>query len=147
MTSSVNRAQQALFVQRLVLSGIIAAHGLARLFSDAVEPFGVWLESQNLPVGILFAYAITAIEIIGAPLLALGLFVSPLCLVYSGIYLVGIFLVHLPDGWFVVGLGRNGMEYSVLLIVCLLSNAYWQLPDFSREGDHEGQPHAGKSSN
>ena len=29
-------------------------------------------------------------------------------------------LVHLPAGWFVVGLGRNGMEYSVLLIACLL---------------------------
>lgn len=31
----------------------------------------------------------------------------------------GAVLVHLPAGWFMVGLGRNGMEYSVLLIVCL----------------------------
>ena len=28
-------------------------------------------------------------------------------------------MVHMPAGWFVVGLGRNGMEYSALLIVCL----------------------------
>ena len=36
-------------------------------------------------------------------------------------------LVHLPAGWFVVGGGRNGMEYSVLLIVALLGIAwaYW----------------------
>ena len=24
-------------------------------------------------------------------------------------------------GWFVVGLGRNGMEYSVLIIACLVA--------------------------
>jgi len=32
----------------------------------------------------------------------------------------GIALAHFPDGWFVVGGGRNGMEYSVLLILCLV---------------------------
>jgi uncharacterized membrane protein YphA (DoxX/SURF4 family) len=31
----------------------------------------------------------------------------------------GIALVHWPAGWFVVGAGRNGMEYSILLILCL----------------------------
>jgi putative oxidoreductase len=33
---------------------------------------------------------------------------------------MGIYLVHAPAGWFVVGAGRNGMEFSVLLILCLL---------------------------
>ncbi len=33
---------------------------------------------------------------------------------------MGIVLVHAPAGWFVVGHGRNGMEYSVLLIAALL---------------------------
>ncbi|HKJ16853.1 MAG TPA: hypothetical protein VJ984_05875 [Xanthomonadales bacterium] len=47
---------------------------------------------------------------------------------YAVIYAVGIVLVHAPEGWFVVGLGRNGMEYSVLLIVCLLSNAWLHSP-------------------
>lgn len=45
---------------------------------------------------------------------------------------MGIVLVHAPEGWFVVGLGRNGMEYSVLLIVCLLSLAY---QDMSKTSD------------
>ena len=35
------------------------------------------------------------------------------------IYAMGILLVHAPEGWFVVGAGRNGMEYSVLLIASL----------------------------
>ncbi len=31
--------------------------------------------------------------------------------------LMGIILVHGPEVWFVVGAGRNGMEYSVLLLI------------------------------
>ena len=30
-------------------------------------------------------------------------------------------MVHGPEGWFVVGGGRNGVEFSVLLICCLVS--------------------------
>ena len=37
-------------------------------------------------------------------------------------------MVHAKAGWFVVGAGRNGMEYSVLLIVCLLALAWRDLP-------------------
>ena len=33
-------------------------------------------------------------------------------------------LASLATGWFVVGLGRNGVEYSVLIIACLLANAW-----------------------
>lgn len=39
---------------------------------------------------------------------------------YVFLYVMGIVLVHASAGWFVVGVGRNGSEYSVLLIVCLL---------------------------
>ncbi len=41
-------------------------------------------------------------------------------LAYAFLYLMGIVMVHAQDGWFVVGKGRNGAEYSVLLIVALL---------------------------
>ena len=34
--------------------------------------------------------------------------------------IAGIVLVHAPEGWFVVGKGRNGVEFSVLLVVALL---------------------------
>lgn len=113
-----------LLVQRLLLSGIIAAHGWARLLSDAVTPFGTWLDNQGLPFGLAIAYGVTALEIVGTPLLAAGRVTVSLCIVYAAIYTAGIILVHAPEGWFVVGLGRNGMEYSVLLVVCLLGIAY-----------------------
>ena len=41
---------------------------------------------------------------------------------------MGLILMPLPAGWFVVGLGRNGMEYSVLLIVCLGALAWVHAP-------------------
>lgn len=128
MLNHRTRTDRVLLVQRIVLSILIAAHGWARLLSEAVEPFGAWLNGLDFPFGLAIAYAITGLEILGTPLLALGRFTVSLCLLYSAIYIMGIFLVHAPEGWFVVGLGRNGMEYSVLLVVCLLGIAYQHLP-------------------
>lgn len=105
---------------RLTLAGLIAAHGWARLIAGGVAPFGGWLESQGFPFGFGIAAAVTGIEIVGSLLLVARRFVAPLCLVYIAIYAMGIALVHAKAGWFVVGLGRNGSEYSVLLIVGLL---------------------------
>lgn len=110
-------------VLRVALAGLIAAHGWGRLLAGAVEPFATWLTSLGLP-GPVIAWGITAVEILGTPLLALGRLALPLSLLYAAIYAVGIVLVHAPAGWFVVGLGRNGAEYSVLLIVALLCVAF-----------------------
>lgn len=105
---------------RLTLAGLIAAHGWARLVVGGVDPFGKWLDSLGFAFGAAIAWGVTAIEIAGTPLFAAGRLVAPLAVAYSAIYAVGIALVHAKAGWFVVGLGRNGMEYSVLLIVALL---------------------------
>lgn len=120
MESLDDRSKLAWTILRCVLAGLIAAHGWVRFLDGGVVPFGGWLDSQGLPVGVAIAATITAIEIAGTPLYALGRFVTPLSLLYAAIYAVGIAMVHAPEGWFVVGKGRNGMEYSVLLIVCLL---------------------------
>ena len=122
------RADRVLLILRLVLSGIIAAHGWARLIAGGVDPFGVWLDIQGIPFGLAIAWGITVLEILGTPLLAMGRMVTPLCSLYALIYIAGIVLVHAPEGWFVVGLGRNGMEYSVLLVICLLGLAYRHFP-------------------
>jgi putative oxidoreductase len=114
------RAVLALTVLRCVLALLIAIHGWARFLSGGVVPFGGFLDSVGFPLGFWIAAAITAYEIFGTPLLAWGRLVLPLTLGYAFIYVMGIVLVHAQAGWFVVGLGRNGMEYSVLLIVCLL---------------------------
>lgn len=118
--SPSSRSSAAWLLLRVVLACLIAAHGWARLTGGGVVPFGDWLVGQGLPMGFAIAAAVTAMEILGTPVFALGRFVPALSVVYSSIYAVGIAMVHAPAGWFVVGKGRNGAEYSVLLIVCLL---------------------------
>ena len=119
-SSTSARSDLGWTVLRVVLAGLIAAHGWARLVEGGVVPFGAWLTGLGFPLGLGIASAVTAIEIVGTILLLLRRFVLPLTLVYAAIYAVGIVLVHAKAGWFVVGLGRNGSEYSVLLIACLL---------------------------
>lgn len=105
---------------RVTLAILIAVHGWTRLLGGGVVGFGDWLDSQGLPFGFAIAAFVTGIEVVGTPLLAARRFVLPLSVMYAVIYVFGIILVHAPEGWFVVGKGRNGMEYSVLLIVALL---------------------------
>lgn len=105
---------------RIVLALLIAAHGWARLAAGGVVPFGKFLDAQGLPFGLYLASLVTAIEIVGSIALVARRAVAPLCALFAFIYAVGIALVHAKAGWFVVGLGRNGSEYSVLLITCLL---------------------------
>ena len=120
LSSPASRSAVGWSAIRILLAGLIAAHGWARLVAGGVVPFGSWLGDQGIPFGLMIAIGITAVEIIGTPFLAFRKRVFPLTITYSFIYAMGIWLVHAPAGWFVVGLGRNGSEYSVLLIVCLL---------------------------
>lgn len=105
---------------RMTLALIIAAHGWVRLLAGGVAPFGEWLDGQGLPFGYAVAATITGFEMVGTILLAWGRLVLPLTIAYAAIYAVGIAMIHAHAGWFVVGPGRNGAEFSVLLIVCLL---------------------------
>ena len=95
-------------------------------------PFGSFLDTQGFPGGFYWAAAVTGFEIAGSLLLLLGRWVSPIAVAFAIIYALGIALVHAKAGWFVVGLGRNGAEFSVLLIVCLLALA---LQHLSSPGD------------
>ena len=104
------RSRTAWLCLRLVLAGLIAAHGWMRFAGGGVGPFGEWLTSQHLPFGFVIAAAITALEVVGTPLYAAGWFVPALSGAYASIYLAGIAMVHATEGWFVVGAGRNGVE-------------------------------------
>lgn len=116
--------RQALVAIRCGLAALLFIHGVARVYSGGVVPFGGFLDSVGLPFGIAIAWGVTLFELLAAPLLAWGRRVTPISVVFALIYACGIWLVHAPAGWFVVGLGRNGMEYSVLIILCLLANAW-----------------------
>lgn len=115
-------------VLRFTVAGLVAAHGWYRLITGGSSDFGQWLGSQGVPLGFYVAWGITLFEVVGSALFAAGRFVFPISLAMSAIYAAGIAMVHAPAGWFVVGAGRNGAEYSVLLIICLLCVGLQHLP-------------------
>jgi putative oxidoreductase len=99
---------------------LLIVHGVARARLGIVDDFGVVLTRWDFPAGFALAWTITIVEIAGGSALAAGYFVRPLTLWFVLQLASGIYLIHARVGWFVVGAGRNGMEFSVLLIVNLV---------------------------
>jgi putative oxidoreductase len=115
-------ATQLLAHLRRVVAALMGAHGLYRaLTPDAVKGFGSWLTHEGFPLGDVLAAAITGAELVGAVALWLGWQRRVVALLFAIELGVGMVLVHAPEGWFVVGGGRNGMEFSALLIAVLLA--------------------------
>ncbi len=115
----------ALTIIRVAAAGNMLIHGISRTVTGGVVPFDGYLSSLGFPP--YTAWIITAFELIAAILIILNRWASPLSIFFCVELLMGIILVHGPEGWFVVGHGRNGSEYSVLLILCFTSIilAYW----------------------
>ena len=105
---------------RVAVASVFVIHGIARATLGIVEPFGGFLAASGFPAGTALAWTITLVEIAGGLVLALGHLVRPLAAWFALQIAAGIALVHAREGWFVVGAGRNGVEYSVLILVCLL---------------------------
>lgn len=126
--TAIHHTTLALNALRVVVALLLILHGGARLVLGIVDDFGGFLNQVGFPFGVALAWAITLIEIAGGALLALGRWTRPLALFFAAELVMGIVLVHAREGWFVVGAGRNGMEYSVLLIAVLLAVAYGAAP-------------------
>ena len=117
------RARRGITIVRVAAAAMMIIHGTFRVFDGGVAGFGGFLGSQGMPAGVAVAWLMTIVEIAGGFLLVAGRFVRPLCAWFILELLGGIALVHFKEGWFVVGGGRNGFEYSVLLIVCFAAVA------------------------
>jgi putative oxidoreductase len=108
-----------LTILRVAVASIFVIHGLTRALNGTVDDFGGFLAASGLPAGTVVAWVLTVVEIVGGVAFALGLAVRPLALWFGLEIAAGIVMVHGREGWFVVGAGRNGAEYSALIIVCL----------------------------
>lgn len=121
MTS--DRRQTALNLLRIVAAILMLAHGAARIYLGTVDDFGKFLTQASFPLGFYLAWVITLFEVFGSLTLAAGYYASILSLIFAVHLFAGILLIHLKEGWFVVGAGTNGAEYSVLLIAVFLTIA------------------------
>lgn len=121
----LNSTTVALSIVRMAAAGNMLIHGISRTVTGGVAGFDDYLVSLGFPP--YSAFVVTAFELIAAVLIIINRWTSILSILFCIELIAGIILVHGPEGWFVVGHGRNGSEYSVLLILCFVSSivAYW----------------------
>ena len=119
----MHRPDVAHLVLRMMLATIFLSHTIVRTFLDRVPPFGKAFDAWGWPYGIYWAWGVTLWEWIGGILLLAGWKPRIVAAIFVVQMVFGIALVHWKAGWFVVGHGFNGMEYSLLIIAALAAMA------------------------
>ncbi|MDR6763416.1 putative oxidoreductase [Flavobacterium sp. 2755] len=111
---------------RIATAIILLTHSVFGIFNNGINDFGnLYLNQIGFaPFGVFLAWSIKLSHIVAAILLLLNKYVKPAGFVTIFILIMGIVLVHFQEGWFVVGGGRNGVEYNFLLICVLLAIMY-----------------------
>ena len=112
-----------LIVLRIAIAIILLSHGIPGMFDNGINDFGnLYLNQVGFaPFGVAIAWAIKISHVACAILLLLNRYIVAAGAVTILILIAGIVMVHYPEGWYVVGGGRNGMEYNFLLIVVIAS--------------------------
>lgn len=111
------------FILRVAVSIILLTHSVPGMFDGGINAFGNFFLNEKgfAPFGVAIAWVIKLSHVACVILFLLNKFVKPAAILTIFILIMGIALVHLKDGWFVVGGGRNGVEYNFLLISVLLA--------------------------
>ena len=112
--------QHSLIVLRVAIAVFFLAHASVRLVNGSIPGFGDFLNNRGIPFGLALVWLITAQEMIGGFLLALGKFVRWVTVGFQAICWGGIVIIHAKLGWFVGEHGTGGVEYSLCLSVALL---------------------------
>jgi putative oxidoreductase len=113
---------------RFAVAIILLTHSVFAIFNNGINDFGnLYLNQIGFaPFGVYIAWLIKLSHVIAAVLLILNKYIKLAGFVTIFVLIMGIILVHFQEGWFVVGGGRNGMEYNFLLIAALLAIMYPQ---------------------
>ena len=111
------------FLLRSGLAVILLALSIFSVFSGDVNHFGTdYLDHIGFtPFGLYLAWIVKLTHLFSAPLLLMNRWIKLVSISNIIIFVMGIILIHAREGWFVVGGGRNGVEFNFLLIICFLS--------------------------
>ena len=114
---------KGLILLQIAVAVILLTHSVFGIFDNGINNFGnLYLNQIGFaPFGVFLAWSIKLSHIVAAILLILNKYVRAAGFVTIFILIMGIVLVHFQEGWFVVGGGRNGVEYNFLLICVLLA--------------------------
>ena len=111
------------FLLRFAIAIILLAHSIPGMFDNGINDFGdLYLNQIGFaPLGIPIAWSIKLSHLIAAICLIFEKYVKLACIVTILVLIAGIILVHFKEGWYVVGGGRNGVEFNFLLFFALLA--------------------------
>jgi putative oxidoreductase len=114
------------FLLRAAIAVILLLHSIPGMLDGGVNAFGkFYLNEQGFsPIGVPLAWAIKIAHVLAAACLLFNRFIIPACGVIIAILIGGIIMVHGREGWYVVGGGRNGVEFNFLMIAVLVYILY-----------------------
>lgn len=122
MKINVHHTNYGMLLLKICIAVILLVHGLAGAFNGGINGFGQYLNSQGAaPFGVFLAWFIKLSHVLTAVCILMRKWLVWTCLLTIVVFIMGIFMVHLPNGWFVVGGGTNGVEFNLLLICTLLA--------------------------
>jgi putative oxidoreductase len=110
---------------RVIAGLILVPHGLRAGFGffpntnmpiDSLRKLGESVGAAGYRPGMFWAAIVVATEVIGGPMLALGLFTRPVCVAIFVLLALSV-IAHLRDGWF---WNTLGIEYPLLWAACAL---------------------------
>lgn len=112
-----------IYILHVAIAIILLVHSIPGMFDNGVNNFGkLYLNTIGFaPMGLVLAWAIKLSHVACALCLLLNRYIKIACGITIAILLMGIILIHFKEGWFVVGGGRNGVEYNFLIICVLIT--------------------------
>ena len=114
--------KNSIYILNIAVAIILFTHAIPSMFDGGVNAFGKFFlnEIGFAPLGVPIAWAVKISHLICALLLLFNRYIKIAGLVTIAVLIMGIITVHFKEGWFVVGGGRNGVEYNFLLICVLV---------------------------
>lgn len=114
---------KSIVLLRIALAIVLLTHSIPGIFNNGINDFGnLYLNAVGFaPFGLYIAWFIKLSHMVCAVLLLINKYIKPAAIVTIFILIAGIIMVHAPNGWYVVGPGRNGVEYNLILIVMLIA--------------------------
>lgn len=95
-------------------------HAVPGMWNGGIQHFGTYLDQKGFaPLGLWVAWMVKLSHLAAAVCLLLNRWLLWACLITMLLLGIGLLMVHLPHGWFVVGGGHDGVEYTLLVIAAL----------------------------
>ncbi len=110
---------------RVILGIIMLAHGYVKIFVYGFGGVGAAFTNMGIPLAHLLGPLVAVLEFLGGLILVLGFLTRWVSLLFVIEFLVAIFKVHIPQGFF-IGKGPDGnfhygFEFPLLLLFLFIS--------------------------